>query len=862
MIKCPLCQKAYKEMEDVYLHVDKEHGDLIPEGWTASRYLYFVKTKKEHGKCVVCKQPTGWNNQTNKYHRFCTNPKCKEEYRKIFEERMIGKHGKISLLDDPEHQKKMLSNRSISGTYKWSDGGETTYTGSYELDFLRMLDNLLDFEAGDVMAPSPHTYWYEHEGVRRFYIPDFYIPSLNLEIEIKDGGNNPNKHHKIQAVDKVKEKLKDDVMTSQSKVSYIKVVNKEYGTFFTFLNRAKQNYINGFKEKPIFLLENVANMAPIVSSKTNKVEYVDEVNENEEDTVTESKTKFNSEDLQDHHGIAAVIIDNRGRILMQDHVKYNFWTIPVGKVKHDETVEEGLTVELKEELDIVPTKYYELFTTKRSYEREGKMVTVTQHVFFISEYKGTVKNNEPEKHRSIKWMYPDEIMHKPALSDATKDYLEYVKVNGNPSAQKEELIPVYVLLTYTNSLMAKAIKFVTHQPYSHAGISLDSSLTNIFTYGRKEVKDKCKFTVESIFDGALGAVKDSTPYSLYVSFFKKYQFETLKERIENIKEDINKHGYSYIGLINFALGKETYNDYRMFCSQFVADVIKAGDPNRVKKHASRYSPSDLSKVKGMHFVTKGILGKYNQNKVEERVAQIKRSVAIKSGPNPLIESALECDEVIGTETEFGTLYKSHDDSLIQLYENGSMLDFVNEINNTDDIDRLEHCMESVDKPEYLNKIRARINALENSQHCETDKHLYIIIESTGTRLVNNRLNIFNANDNDTTIYTVEECREGTNVTFNVDKYRRKGLSLVQEKCENELPALESGKIQVSYKISSDEPKVIESICENFINVKAWKPMAPLTTLNLNDLVAMESYAEDMLNSINIDIDAVEIKRFK
>lgn len=189
MIKCPLCEKPYKELEDLYLHVEKEHSELIPDGYTSSRYLYYLKTKRTHGSCVICKQPTDWNNQTNKYHRFCNNPKCKEKYRKVFEERMIGKHGKVTLLDDPEHQKKMLANRSISGTYKWSDGGETTYTGSYEQDFLKMLDLLLDFEAKDIMAPSPHTYWYEYEGVRRFYIPDFFIPSLNLEIEIKDGGD-------------------------------------------------------------------------------------------------------------------------------------------------------------------------------------------------------------------------------------------------------------------------------------------------------------------------------------------------------------------------------------------------------------------------------------------------------------------------------------------------------------------------------------------------------------------------------------------------------------------------------------------------------------------------------------------------
>ena len=188
MFKCPLCGNAYKEIEDLYLHMEKAHSDMIPEDYTASQYLYQLKTGKTHGNCVMCKKPTRWNEKTHKYHRFCDNPKCKEEYREIFKERMIGKHGKVTLLDDPEQQKKMLANRKISGTYTMN-GKELGYTGSYELDFLKMLDILLDWDENDIMSPSPHTYWYEYEGVRRFYIPDFYIPSLNLEVEIKDGGD-------------------------------------------------------------------------------------------------------------------------------------------------------------------------------------------------------------------------------------------------------------------------------------------------------------------------------------------------------------------------------------------------------------------------------------------------------------------------------------------------------------------------------------------------------------------------------------------------------------------------------------------------------------------------------------------------
>jgi hypothetical protein len=172
---------------------------------------------------------------------------------------MIGKYGKVTLLNDPEQQRKMLANRKISGVYRWTDGGETTYTGSYELSFLEFLDQIMNYNSSDIIAPSPHTYYYEYEGEKHFYIPDFFIPSLNLEIEIKDGGDNSNMHPKIQAVDKVKENLKDQVMKSNSKnFNYLKIVNKDNKRFFKYLEIAKKQFFEGI-EKPIFMTESTSS---------------------------------------------------------------------------------------------------------------------------------------------------------------------------------------------------------------------------------------------------------------------------------------------------------------------------------------------------------------------------------------------------------------------------------------------------------------------------------------------------------------------------------------------------------------------------------------------------------------------------
>ena len=100
----------------------------------------------------------------------------------------------------------------------------------------------MDFSPEDIMTPSPHIYHYQYEGKDHFYIPDLFIPSINAEVEIKDGGDNPNTHPKIQEVDKVKEKLKDEVMKSNGvPFNYVKVTNKNNMKFLKFLGMLKDN---------------------------------------------------------------------------------------------------------------------------------------------------------------------------------------------------------------------------------------------------------------------------------------------------------------------------------------------------------------------------------------------------------------------------------------------------------------------------------------------------------------------------------------------------------------------------------------------------------------------------------------------
>jgi len=252
VIKCPLCDKKYiaKNKDQVkdakqalYQHMEEEHKEAMGN-MSASQVYFNHRNKKTGGRCVMSGKPTEWNEKTERYERFHSE-KERLEYREQFKKRMKNKYGKEHLLDDPEKQKEMLANRSISGTYKWDNGHEVTYTGSYEEDFLGFMEHFMNWEnPEDIMMPAPQIFDYkDKDGRVRFYIPDVYITSLDLIIEIKgsdfdDTGNKNSNKHEWRKREKEKEVIKDKIL-KKSKIDYIKIVDKNYTTFIKYLMERK-----------------------------------------------------------------------------------------------------------------------------------------------------------------------------------------------------------------------------------------------------------------------------------------------------------------------------------------------------------------------------------------------------------------------------------------------------------------------------------------------------------------------------------------------------------------------------------------------------------------------------------------------
>ncbi|MCA9332434.1 RluA family pseudouridine synthase [Candidatus Saccharibacteria bacterium] len=137
---------------------------------------------------------------------------------------------------------------------------------------------------------------------------------------------------------------------------------------------------------------------------------------------------YNKSELEDHIAIGVVLRNSNDEILCFKHVKWDFWTFPVGKAEDGETAEEATVREMREELGINTTKLEKIYDIPHDYIREKRLVKVRLVLYEVTSYTGKVKNLEHDKHLEFGYMKLEDLAKKTHLSDMLMLYLDYKKI--------------------------------------------------------------------------------------------------------------------------------------------------------------------------------------------------------------------------------------------------------------------------------------------------------------------------------------------------------------------------------------------------------------------------------------------------
>lgn len=176
---------------------------------------------------------------------------------------------------------------------------------------------------------------------------------------------------------------------------------------------------------------------------------------------------------------------------------------------------------------------------------------------------------------------------------------------------------VYVVVTCTGTGVARAIRFVTKQPYSHAAVALDPALSRLYSFSRvyKRTPLPASFVPESVGAGTLGRF-DSIPCEIYAVSLTEMQYQRLKGMIAYFGMLRKAYSYSIMGLFRVKMQREHTLHRKFVCSQFVAYVLSECGV-RLNKPACLYSPEDLRHLPDARLVYRGELNRYHRALSEE-----------------------------------------------------------------------------------------------------------------------------------------------------------------------------------------------------------------------------------------------------
>lgn len=174
---------------------------------------------------------------------------------------------------------------------------------------------------------------------------------------------------------------------------------------------------------------------------------------------------------------------------------------------------------------------------------------------------------------------------------------------------------IYIILTYTGTIPSKVIRSFTKDEFSHVSIALDIDLTEMYSFARLRKYNFfiAGFLHEKINEGTFKRFRKTTAKIYYLEVTNE-QYEKIKNKIEEIKENKEQYKFNILGLCAVSIHMRIKRERYFYCAEFVKYLleeagIKTNLPEIVK-------PEDFKEIKGLEEIYSGLLKNYQSSKIK------------------------------------------------------------------------------------------------------------------------------------------------------------------------------------------------------------------------------------------------------
>lgn len=171
---------------------------------------------------------------------------------------------------------------------------------------------------------------------------------------------------------------------------------------------------------------------------------------------------------------------------------------------------------------------------------------------------------------------------------------------------------ICIILTHTNTMIAKTLKIFSKKPYNHISISLTDDCSTMYSFGRKIIC--CPliggFVSENINSGVF-KMHPETICKIYKLTVSDSEYNTIIERLNKFLQTPEKYRYSFLNVFFMFFNIPLNREYCYVCSSFVAYLLLEIIP--FHKELSLITPDDYNHM-GFDKIYEGKLYDYVKSK--------------------------------------------------------------------------------------------------------------------------------------------------------------------------------------------------------------------------------------------------------
>lgn len=169
---------------------------------------------------------------------------------------------------------------------------------------------------------------------------------------------------------------------------------------------------------------------------------------------------------------------------------------------------------------------------------------------------------------------------------------------------------IYIVLTYTGTILSKIIKIYTKDEFSHVSIALDEDLKQMYSFGRLNPYNPFigGFVHEGINIGTFKRFK-KTKTAIYSLQVNDEEYEKIQETIKKIQEAEKPYRFNVVGLLAVGLKLRIHKENSFYCAEFVKYLLEKSGIETNLPLILR--PDNFKHIKNLNLEYTGNLRNYN-----------------------------------------------------------------------------------------------------------------------------------------------------------------------------------------------------------------------------------------------------------